>query len=63
MKETMTLMTLRITKKDLPQFRIDVKQLGVKHLPFQKVGNIYIVDIISPESAHSIFLLKYTNVT
>ena len=55
----MTTMTLTIKREHIRAFQEEVKHFGVKHGPFRKQFNSYVIDILAPESAHSFFLLKY----
>lgn len=52
-------MTLMIKKSQLPDVQRDLKLFNIKHMPFEKNANGYLIDIISPKSANSFFLLKY----
>ena len=51
--------TVKINRKDMRQFKEDIKQMHVKHGPFRKVADSYYIDILNPASAHSFFILKY----
>lgn len=55
----MTKMEIKIHKSKLKDMQADLKNCQVKHNPFKKAGDYYIISIITPESAHSLFLLKY----
>lgn len=51
--------TLKINRKDLHQVVKDIKAMNVKHGPFRKSNDVYYIDILEPERAYSMFLLKY----
>lgn len=53
------MMTIFIKPNQIREFTEEVKQLKVKHMPFEKSTDGYKIDIVAPESAHSFFLLKY----
>lgn len=52
-------MTIYIKPNQIHEVCKEIKLFNVKHMPFEKTLAGYKIEIISPESAHSFFLLKY----
>jgi hypothetical protein len=55
---TPKIVTLRIPSAKIHEFRTDIRQWRIRHLPFEKMGNEYSVRLYD-NSKNSMLMLKY----